>query len=725
MKTATETREVLTQTSEKRDFTIKATGKAFKILIDGLYENKIQSIVREIWSNALDSHVAAGCPERPFEVIFPDIYNAVFSVRDFGTSLSHAEIMGLYTTVFESTKEDTNEAIGKFGLGSKSPFAYTDMFTVKAYDGTTLRVYTALISEDGVPQIHFMGEFPCDEERGLEVSFPIRNDDIYAFRQAAERVSLGFDVKPLVKNSDDQNHKWPRLVPIVEGNGWKLVQPDGGVGICGAYAKMGCVLYPINAYAIQELSNEEARLLRNDFILEFEVGELEVNASREALSYGPKEPTSKAIAERVRRITKEMAHQLMEQYKNASTYWEACKMYREHAESHPIPHAVMEYIREHAEYKGRKLQKHIALRKQANFRTEDEFAIPDGIDVNVITGKPLKNDTYRFNYNWDSVQIAAKGDVVVFIENLESETRTKHVAAKIKQCYQIEQFDTVIWIKYRGGKDAAQALIGLLEMMDGIDIRDVSTLPEIAKATSGWAASRPVQVRKFSTAGDWSTRVDLTSAEMAKGGIYVPLYRNAPVIPPYKGGPTKVFYALKMLGEDVIPEDTNLYGVPKSLAHKFSGEQWVNLYDLAEKIYAEREDETKIVEALSADFVQKDSVFRQVLRIAAKVTIHKDSHFHKVAKLCQWADKQDSSFGIRMKNLAELLGKLERSQELVDKAYKVVGELREELLDRYPLLKAFDSWPLRNDVDKLSHYVLVCDKAAELDSLRENETKAA
>ena len=127
MKTSIAPRQVDTNAGETQEFTIKANGKAFRALISTLYENKIQSIVREIWSNALDAHVEAGCADVPFSVTFPTMLNPVFIVRDYGVSLEHDQVMRLYTTVFESTKEDTNDATGKFGLGSKSPFAYTDL----------------------------------------------------------------------------------------------------------------------------------------------------------------------------------------------------------------------------------------------------------------------------------------------------------------------------------------------------------------------------------------------------------------------------------------------------------------------------------------------------------------------------------------------------------------------------------------------------------------------
>ena len=53
------------------DFGIAASGKAFDILANALYQNKIGSIVREISCNASDSHIAAGTPELPIRIHVP------------------------------------------------------------------------------------------------------------------------------------------------------------------------------------------------------------------------------------------------------------------------------------------------------------------------------------------------------------------------------------------------------------------------------------------------------------------------------------------------------------------------------------------------------------------------------------------------------------------------------------------------------------------------------
>ena len=52
--------------AERAKFSIAASGKAFKGLIDGLYSRKIEAVVRELSTNAFDSHKAAASIA-PFE----------------------------------------------------------------------------------------------------------------------------------------------------------------------------------------------------------------------------------------------------------------------------------------------------------------------------------------------------------------------------------------------------------------------------------------------------------------------------------------------------------------------------------------------------------------------------------------------------------------------------------------------------------------------------------
>lgn len=285
MLTTMDDRAVLTGgIAEQNAFTIKTNHKAFKVLIDGLYSNKILAVVRELSSNARDSHVAAGCGDRPFDWQLPTIWEPMFRVRDYGVPLSHDDVMHLYTTVFESTKDGTNTQVGKLGLGSKSPFAYTDTFTVTAWLRGEKRTYSCYIDATHTPMIAFMGAEETDEEDGFEVSFPVKVSDVDEFLTSARKVAYGFDVLPNVVSGQDLGVNFPEVVmedlPL-----WKLVKGYAGFRTPGAVAKQGCVLYPLDANAISGITPMQRAVLQSSFVIEFPIGDLEISASRESLAY--------------------------------------------------------------------------------------------------------------------------------------------------------------------------------------------------------------------------------------------------------------------------------------------------------------------------------------------------------------------------------------------------------------------------------------------------------
>lgn len=261
-------------TGEKVSFQIEANGKAFRTLIDGLYSNKVRAVIRELCSNARDSHIEAG-QQRPFEVSIPTQLDPTFRVRDYGVSLSHDNVMTLYTTIFRSTKENTNTQTGQLGLGSKSPFAYTDTFSVVAYLNGERRVYVAYLETDGVPCISHVSTDWTIEPDGLEVSFPAKRQDMAEFQRELKFVLLGYPTGTI--KVVGSNAKQPE--PVLEGETWAIFTNEDLSDSWSSqnYVRMGSVVYPLSQ-RLHSLSGQHS------VIVDIPIGAAEVTASREALS---------------------------------------------------------------------------------------------------------------------------------------------------------------------------------------------------------------------------------------------------------------------------------------------------------------------------------------------------------------------------------------------------------------------------------------------------------
>jgi hypothetical protein len=301
-------------------FKIKATGKAFQILSDGLYADKIRAVIRELSCNAFDAHIAAGKKNEPFAVHLPSALEPYFSVRDFGIGLSMDAVMHIFTTYFESLKSDSNDFIGGLGLGSKSPFSYVDAFTVISRWNGIKYSFTAFIGEDDMPKIALLGEEPTDEGNGLEVSMPVRQGDYREFETKAVAVLSRFSPQPTVTGVP--NFKFQERKILLEGSNWRLLdQFDrwGGAATTAA-AVQGNIAYPLTASALTQLKREYQVVLGYPFEFDFNIGELEIAASREALGY--KRNTIANIQKAIDVMYAELPSKFEDRFKNAKTGWE-------------------------------------------------------------------------------------------------------------------------------------------------------------------------------------------------------------------------------------------------------------------------------------------------------------------------------------------------------------------------------------------------------------------
>ena len=283
---------------EKSQARIKMSAHAFSILASGLYTDKIAAVLREVGCNARDAHVAAGKPDLPIEVKLPTVLDSQFHIKDWGVGLDKEEVMGMYLTFFESTKSESDDFVGAFGLGSKSPFAYTDSFTVTAAKGGTKRVFT-VFREAGVPQCVFLHEEPAptDWQNGLQVSFPVKPADVANFAARAARVYEFWDVRPVFRGAEVT---WPSYAARMETASCVLVRGFSR----GASVVMGGVMYPLPDVADivkdAEVSagNEQQSVGEVEYlqaflltflrgctpVLKAPIGLLSVTPSREALS---------------------------------------------------------------------------------------------------------------------------------------------------------------------------------------------------------------------------------------------------------------------------------------------------------------------------------------------------------------------------------------------------------------------------------------------------------
>ena len=302
--------------SDAEGFKMRSSRKAFKILSD-LYSDKPLAIVRELGCNAHDSHVQAGKPNRPFHIHAPNSLEPWITIQDFGTGISHENIYNIYAVYFESTKTNTNDQIGCLGLGSKSPFCYTDNFTITSiYDGVK-RIYNAYFNETTMPTIALVSTLPTTEENGIAIQIPVKPEDFHNFQNAIKKSFRFFDVRPTISGG---SVVWDDETPILSGSDWMVYK---SFGYNEAFAIMGGVTYPLDCY---KLTQENRSIVqRSGLVLKFDTGELDIVPSREGLSYDV--ATIKSLNDKVEKVVVDIKATITETLEEQPNVLEAIKMY--------------------------------------------------------------------------------------------------------------------------------------------------------------------------------------------------------------------------------------------------------------------------------------------------------------------------------------------------------------------------------------------------------------
>jgi hypothetical protein len=176
--------------------------------LTNLYSNPPVAVFREYVSNALDSHIKSK-QKKPIEIEItrgrevkqrygmPSVYeDQELIVRDFGVGLSKNDVINVYSRYASSTKRDSNEQVGAFGLGAKSALAITDRFDVVSVKDKVKLEFFIEKNEKGVGIVNFVSETPTKEANGVTVTIPLRNADANQIRHEVGRQGFFLTWKP-------------------------------------------------------------------------------------------------------------------------------------------------------------------------------------------------------------------------------------------------------------------------------------------------------------------------------------------------------------------------------------------------------------------------------------------------------------------------------------------------------------------------------------------------
>ncbi|MCP4800290.1 MAG: hypothetical protein GY893_10130 [bacterium] len=474
MKLATAPQDVtLSSDFEQRDVAIGDVAFILDMFADKVYSNKERAVIRELACNAHDSHVMAGTEDVQFDVHLPTMLEPWFSLRDYGTGLEDADIADVYGAIGVSTKRDSNEVIGCFGIGSLSPYSMCDSFTVKSYLNGIVRTYQCMRDEKRQPKVIPLGEAPTVQPNGLEVKLTV-NDKVSEFTEEAKQVFLFWEGTMPNINSDEVTRSCEAMRDqyVFKSDDFGLTPSWGSM-----YALMGNIAYRI------PVSMDEFNV---DGYLKFNLGELEFDTARENLAVTDKNKA--AIKAKFALVKNSLVEVAEKQISEADSVWRKA--------------VIAESLS-----KGQ-------LGRYIGRDTLKEYVLPDPKES--VTYWQAK---YRGSEKYNTKQITASVDVKYYLDKPRMQTRIRSYLKDMPSGYTMFIF-----------KDLAQAKecgipVGRLE-----DLDDLPKVDRVTRVGSTYSRCKTLLFKKsyhgWYDSECWSEHdLELDGSEI----VYVEVNRSKPL----------------------------------------------------------------------------------------------------------------------------------------------------------------------------------------------------
>lgn len=271
----------VTQSIVTQPLQLAASAQIYKLIYSTMFQNKVHVVLQELSANALDAHKAVGKENIPIQIELPTILNPYLIVTDEGIGMSLAVVENVYNTYGNSNKNTSNEAIGGFGYGGKSPFSIADSYTVKTtHKGNTVNIGYYL--DNGYPKCTIMDVGNIGLSDGTVITVPVSDEKHQdQFKKEAETLFTLWSTPPAITPKITFSNYFEE---IMENCGFIQSQNFTRYQSFSLQVAVGPFIYQIP----KELKDSvllkvpvEIKNYRGAFLLKFQIGELELSPSRE------------------------------------------------------------------------------------------------------------------------------------------------------------------------------------------------------------------------------------------------------------------------------------------------------------------------------------------------------------------------------------------------------------------------------------------------------------
>lgn len=287
------------------------------ILSSNLYSHPTTSFLRETVSNAVDSHVEAGSKEP----IIITRTNTDIAVRDFGTGISPDRFEEIYLNIGSSTKRQSNDYIGSFGIGRFSALAVADIANITSfYNG---KAYYYVMNMD-VDQLHIdlLYEKDTDEPNGVEVKVPLKsfNPDNLECLAFIDNVYVETEV-------EDERYKVNKFNERTIHSYKNFKIPQLYLGNLGKYTQilLGKIPYKVDWETLWDYGDSDHKVWKKTFqqvYPQLNIGDLDITPNREELLYSRRtiEALRKAYDACIEELTQLWNTQCTKEYEDITEY---------------------------------------------------------------------------------------------------------------------------------------------------------------------------------------------------------------------------------------------------------------------------------------------------------------------------------------------------------------------------------------------------------------------
>lgn len=276
----------------------KQKAKLIQGFIKGIYADEY-SWIREIICNAIDANndksIQTGIKVKQVDLYFTETLPLLsginsFVIQDYGFGMDEYDIQNIYSQFGTSTKMETNDLIGNFGIGSKSPLKYSSVFYLETSKNGITYIYSIGSINNEDYGISLLTKYESDKDEnneyitGTKVIIPLKNNRGYTSEQNCIKsfIEKHFKITDEFDTRFSLNYDYLYQHIVFENDNFILLNSYK----LEYYCHYGILKYNIEKL-YNKLTNRPLKLNFNDIryniIPKFKIGELKPTQSREEL----------------------------------------------------------------------------------------------------------------------------------------------------------------------------------------------------------------------------------------------------------------------------------------------------------------------------------------------------------------------------------------------------------------------------------------------------------